>query len=238
MPLPECNYIIPKLFEKEDVQVVFSKVHGGTESFKSVVQHMGERRAWSSSAPTVDLDLNSTEDMCESKAYGPRGFEFGVFGTASAESQYIAEHNKHATLMEEQGLAAPPLIQLDIENDLLLKRQNSDGTWVDAEVGLPGCLLVSKAIFERWSAYSETENEQGREPNSLSTFQKEHSKPRITVKLNHDIVLSPDNSGIAPQGNTTAEFKNRLQEEKAKTISDSGAGVSKDEEDPGIAPRV
>ena len=82
---------------KSNRQLIFSKVIGeNPEKFQEVVRHMGTRRAWLTEGfEDIELDLNSRENLAESKAYGPTGFTFGKKGSDSAFLAYIEIQKKH-----------------------------------------------------------------------------------------------------------------------------------------------
>ncbi len=129
--------------------VIFGSIEGHDEkNFKKVVAHMGNTRAWKTEGfDNVELDLNSTKDLCESKAYGPGGFYFGLTGSKKAKTIYE----------EKQKELGKAILTVVSTNDLVLKRYNSDTRkWENAESGEEGVKKVSNKCFKDFKAFKKS----------------------------------------------------------------------------------
>ncbi|STX29674.1 Uncharacterised protein [Legionella beliardensis] len=130
---------------KSERQVIFGKVIGHHESnFENVVCHyLGPRRAWKTEGfDVVELDLNSTEDLTESKAHVTSGFYFGKSGSDSASEAYEAIQKNYKK----------PVLRLDVVNDLILLRKEKENpeTWVPAKLGDEDIYLASQYTCNQW----------------------------------------------------------------------------------------
>ena len=134
-------------------KVVFSRVDGADpEKFRKVVAFMGSRRAWKTKGfdvPQDKIDLNSPDDLAESKAYGKSGFYWGCRFSKDAQ-EYFQEHD-------------PDLISLVITNDMILLKPNpiaradapKSDQWLDAEDGDEGVIKVSETVYNAWLSNKE-----------------------------------------------------------------------------------
>ncbi|HHT0592246.1 TPA: hypothetical protein ACTXW4_000692 [Legionella anisa] len=159
---------------KSKRQLIVATVVGKDEGrFREVVRHMGTRRAYKTdNFEQVELDLNSTEGLTESKAYGPTGFDFGVSGSNKAVAAYqeIQKKNKKSILI------------LEVVNDLILLREKGEnsGNWIPAKPGDEGILMVSQHIYEQWNSQSD----QQKGAMDLSAYAK--ANPHTNIKPSPD----------------------------------------------------
>lgn len=138
-PLASIRGLTERMQETPGSRVIFSRVVNEDDRvFQDVVGFMGARRAWKNKdfAPQ-ELDLNKTQGLSESKAYGESGFSFGLNGSKNAERKFL-EKNSDA-------------LSLHIVNDLiLLKPSTTESTWQPAQREEVGVLLVSQAVYDQW----------------------------------------------------------------------------------------
>ncbi len=149
----KASSLLKKVERLTNTKVIFSRVDGENPSiFKKVVGFMGSRRAWKTKNfdRCPPLDLNSTDDLSESKAYGKSGFYWGKKHSLEAEQRYRKYSKDQISLL--------------ITNDLVLKKpvpkevQESDAKahqWTDAKQGDKGAILVSRRTFEAWAESDE-----------------------------------------------------------------------------------
>ncbi|CEG58771.1 hypothetical protein [Legionella fallonii] len=160
--------ILKKIEKLENTQTIFTRVDGAEPTtFRRVVGYLGSRRAWKTSKfdQVAPLDLNSTEDLCESKAYGKQGFYWGQKGSIAAEKWY-REHGQNK-------------ISFLIANDLLLIKpakgkipKSKAEQWENAEKNDEGALLVNRRLFDAWVKSDEPE---------LNKFIKDNPRPSSLI---------------------------------------------------------
>ena len=157
-------------------QLLFANVEGDDPAqFKKSVECMGSKRAWAGEVDDVDMnDLNlktmtaqSQEKLPESKAYGPKGFNFGVHGSNEALLAYL----------KIQEDASKPPLTIRVINDLIpVRRSISPGeAWIPANQGDGGIFMVSKAIFKQWSDLPANQRI------GLKDYSRQHARPNIKV---------------------------------------------------------
>jgi len=180
MPETYSNWMFPLVGHKkhmEDIsvsnrQLIFGLVQGhDPRNFQEVVAHMGKTRAWKTDGfRETTLDLNSTAKLCESKAYGPGGFIFGLNGS----------HDASEASVKIQKKLKLPVLTIGVVNDLILLRrvESSAGeVWEPAESGQPGVVMVSEIAFTRWNALgADTKASQG-----LLEFAKANKQPMVVT---------------------------------------------------------
>ena len=133
--------------EMKNTKQVFCRVEGADPTtFKQVVKFMGNKRAWKTDFTDVNnpgLDLNSTQNLTESKAYGSSGFEFGKSFSERAHD-FFNNYSKKGNL------------SLVITNELMLLKKDTEDTWVPTEPGENGEKMISTQIYNDWVAVKET----------------------------------------------------------------------------------
>ena len=177
----------------ENRELVFTRVVGANDDhFKQSVLQMGTSRAWSSSGVhDVTLDLNSRENLAESKAYGEWGFHFGVDGSEKA----------HNTYTELQKASDKDDLSMIVVNDLIRVVQNpaplgdklsaptEPESWRPANKSDTNAFLVSERIFNSWNALSPDEKlAQG-----LKKYNHENKK--IIVQMSEPLERRLDEEG-------------------------------------------
>ncbi|MCL9683001.1 hypothetical protein [Legionella maioricensis] len=147
-PLKNPAGMLRKIEKLPNTTLMFTRVDGEEPLvLKKTVGFMGSNRAWKTKDfdRCPELDLNSTEDLSESKAYGKQGFYWGKKGSLEAEEWYRKNSKDKLSLL--------------IINDLVLKKpvpkevQESGAKahrWADAQKGDEGAILVSRRTFEAW----------------------------------------------------------------------------------------
>ena len=134
--------------EMKNTKQVFCRVEGADPTtFKQVVKFMGNKRAWKTDFTDVNnpgLDLNSTQNLTESKAYGSSGFEFGKSFSERAHD-FFNNYSKKGNL------------SLVITNELMLLKKDTEDTWVPTEPGENGEKMISTQIYNDWVAVKKTQ---------------------------------------------------------------------------------
>lgn len=167
-PLQTGKKMLEDLLKLTNAKTIFARVEGkNKEKFQQVVEYMGSSRAWAYKPEDFNNkdslnDLNA-RPKCESKAYGPTGFWFGENGSINAEEWYKAN-------------AKEPLV-LTIKNDLILKREESSGNWVDAKYGEPGVVMLSERAFNAWEAEKKQSS-----PRTLEQYLSQALRPPTLIK--------------------------------------------------------
>jgi hypothetical protein len=140
-PAGKTKMLLDKIARLPKTKPVFCMVVGKNPSiFQKVVAFMGSRRAWKTNWKKnqhVNFDMNSKEDLPESKAYNARGFLFGENGSRAARLYF-------------QILLGGRYIGMEVINDLVLKKQDTNGNWIDASQDDPGAIKISERVFLRW----------------------------------------------------------------------------------------
>ncbi|MFC3907680.1 hypothetical protein ACFORL_01120 [Legionella dresdenensis] len=140
-PLNQIKKLMPRIEALENTKHVFCRVEGEEPSlFQKVVGFLGSRRAWKTDGFDQEqtIDMNNSQGMAESKAYGAEGFKFGDFGSRQAEKWF--EKNSKDKL------------RMVVINDLLLLKPSAKepGQWEPAEQNDKGTIVVSRRTFEQW----------------------------------------------------------------------------------------
>jgi hypothetical protein len=192
---PDIGVVIPETFSKwlnpfsavrglmkridalTNTKQIFARVKGDDESFQDTVAFMGSRRAWKTKdfdkQEPIDLNI-SKDDICESKAYGARGFGPGKSGSKSAEAWF----NKYSK----------DKLSMVIINDLIMLKpdpSNPQGPWLPAKKTDEGTKLISKSVYEKWLDLPEV----AQKP-TLMEYYKDHAKPIITTSAQIDFAIA------------------------------------------------
>ncbi|AWN73907.1 hypothetical protein LEAN103870_00640 [Legionella anisa] len=184
VPFSGHEKFIDDISKSERQFIVATVVGKNAGNFREVVRHMGTRRAYKTdNFDQVELDLNSTEGLTESKAYGPSGFDFGVYGSNKAVAAYVEIQTKNRK----------PILKLEVENDLILLREESEnlGSWVPAKPGDEGILMVSQHIYVQWYRQSA----QQKANMDLRAYAKANPYTKINPSQDFETLL---NAGAAP----------------------------------------
>lgn len=183
IPFHKIHDLMKKIDTLPGTKQLFSRVVGEEPSlFQKIVNFMGNRRAWKRDGfeQQPDLDLNN-QRISESKAYGARGFGFGVKGSEGAE-KWFKRHSKDK-------------LSMTITNDLMLVREHPPGSqqWQKAEPGEPGVELISQRVFHYWQSLQEVDD--GRSLSiadkyyanlDFKTFCREVTRPDDLIRLKQD----------------------------------------------------
>jgi hypothetical protein len=142
-----------KIAKAPKAKPIFSRVEGADlDEFRTVVGFMGSTRAWKTSgfeaAKVKPLDLNSTDDLCESKAYKASGFSAGQKFSLYAQRFFLKFAKK--------------LISFLVTNDMILLKpnplhvlaigasQDKAQMWTPAHPNDEGAIKVSKKAYKAW----------------------------------------------------------------------------------------
>lgn len=147
--------IMKNIAQRKDAAVVFCRVKGygvdvddkkegrrRFQQFRSLINKMGERRAWGQNEPTkVSLDLSKSEKLPEFKAYVPQGFIYGDAGSKQAENW--VKNN------------VPGAIIFHVINDLYAYKKTDSNTWVEADDADQDVFICSKRVYDAWLTQTE-----------------------------------------------------------------------------------
>lgn len=136
-----------KISRAPKTKTIFSRVDGADpDEFRTVVGFMGSTRAWKTSgfdaAKVTPLDLNSTDDLAESKVYEAEGFSNGQKFSLYAQ-RLFAKFTKN-------------LITFIVTNDMILLKPTNipqapkTQQWIHAKPNDEGTIKVSKSAYEAW----------------------------------------------------------------------------------------
>lgn len=139
-PQSSIRHFTERVQQTPGSRVIFARVVNEDERlFQDVVGFMGARRAWKNKdfAPKK-LDLNRTQGLSESKAYGKSGFSFGLNGSKKAELRFRAQNSD--------------ALSLHIFNDLILLKPSTtaESGWQPAQPHEDDVLLISQAVYAQW----------------------------------------------------------------------------------------
>lgn len=144
VPLTLSDYFLPKSWGRRIMEeskalkrpmFIFRVEGDDPKTFQTVVEDMGERRAWfTGKAVKKNIDANNKK-LPESKPYNPVGFIPGQVGSKSAE--FFEKFKQSCTCMI-------------IKNDLMRFRNDAEKGWVPAALTERSDLLVSKRVYYRW----------------------------------------------------------------------------------------
>lgn len=168
---------------ESDRQLIFGMVCGkNKDNFQAVVNYMGTMRAWKRDGfDDVVLDLNSTENLCESKAYGAGGFYFGKSGSEDAMQSYE----------KIEAAQKKPCLTIHIVNDLVLVKGaivDCEPTWIAAQKGQAGIKMVSEIAYKRWSSLSSEQ----RASQGLIEYAKENHQSLVVPSRDFGLLVSTE----------------------------------------------
>lgn len=200
-PLSKSRRMLKFIQKIPNSQCIFCQVVGNKNAlFQKVVAYIGSQRAWkTSNFNNQPLNLNK-KNLCESKAYGAKGFLFGQYGSHSARKDYEKNSNANLSML--------------ITNDLVLKKEQ-DGQWVNANEGDENVVLVSQRVFDAWI---DNNNIGTKKSLSLTEFMRTSSSAPLiqsSLELSFKIACANLNSKF------TKEFNPNIINEKQEMISDT-----------------
>ncbi len=142
-PVKSPSRILSNIEKLPNTKLIFTRV----EADKKVVRFMGSRRACKTKNfdRCPRLDLNSTEDLSESKAYGKDGFYWGNKGSREAEQWYRQSSRDKISFLIINDLILKKPVPKDVQESNAKAHQ-----WADANQGDEGTIIVSRRTFERW----------------------------------------------------------------------------------------
>lgn len=195
------------------IQQVFCEIaapEGKEKQFQSVVERMGEGRAWYRDDPPQEILVNNRDIGCESKVYEAHHFSHGAL-TSKMAAQFFKNVNLKNKLPGQKPMF------LTLTNDLIAIRYTPDptephkGQWTEC-TSLPaqkGDILITERDFQRMKASKEISQvnnlddvkswlkENGRSGALLNTSNLEHNATIQQKSIKENLVDSVKNSSIS-----------------------------------------
>ena len=134
--LPFWNPIKKLLLNKKN-KCVFCHIQGQeAKTFESVVQFLGDRRAWKTKdIKKVTFGLNESKGLAESKSYQKKHFNHGLKGSLNA-ANWVKKN-------------IPDGVFMTFKNDLQLMKKDKT-VWRIATQDEADCCVISKRAYEAW----------------------------------------------------------------------------------------